>query len=523
MSAVVEENVVVENGSTVETPAAKTSDEVMGDDAESARKARARRQVEFYFADSNLPYDKFMWQLHTKTLEHWVPISAVASFKRMRQYSSGENGVQWVADVLKSSEYLEVDESGENVRRRTEVQEPKGQFERSVYAKGFGTDESKDLQLRLEELFQGYGSTNEVRMRRSEDKSFKGSVFVEFTEPAGAEALLKAEPKPKWDGEDLLIMSKEAYCEMKIKEKGLTGRNAERKRDTMNKRNFNAFTIPISQGGLMKYKAVEDGKPKREVWLEFMGKKLLIERDEDGNGRVKEEEVPFLKGSTLKFEGVGENFSWNDIKLPLKDIFEGRTPFIDYTRGKNDGFVGFHKELSDEDILNVKKTIRTINGNEITWSQIDEEEEKSFQIRRAQSSARAALRNDDEISSTSRPQRGGRGGSRGGASRGRGGRDGGRESRGGRGGRGSRGGRGGRGGRGKHDRENGKANGDVTPATSGDSKLDADNAAGEKRKRAVEPDGGPDVGIRGVAGPPVLQTAKKVRTETGEAATAAAS
>ncbi|KAJ3864375.1 hypothetical protein EV359DRAFT_41175 [Lentinula novae-zelandiae] len=505
MSAVVEENVVVENGSTVETPAAKISDVVMGDDAESARKARARRQVEFYFADSNLPYDKFMWQLHTKTPEHWVPISAVASFKRMRQYSSGENGVQWVADVLKSSEYLEVDEGGENVRRRTEVQEPKGQFERSVYAKGFGTDESKDLQLRLEELFQGYGSTNEVRMRRSEDKSFKGSVFVEFTEPAGAEALLKAEPKPKWDGEDLLIMSKEAYCEMKIKEKGLTGRHAERKRDTMNKRNFNAFTIPISQGGLMKYKAVEDGKPKREIWLEFMGKKLLIERDEDGNGRVKEEEVPFLKGSTLKFEGVGENFSWNDIKLPLKDIFEGRTPFIDYTRGKNDGFVGFHKELSDEDILNVKKTIRTINGNEITWSQIDEEEEKSFQIRRAQSSARAALRNDDENSSTSRPQRGG-------------------QSRGGRGGRGSRGGRGGGrgGGGGKHERENGKTNGDATPATNGDSKSD-DNAAGEKRKRAVEPDGGPDVGIRGVAGPPVLQTAKKVRTETGEAATAAAS
>ncbi|KAJ3875537.1 hypothetical protein F5051DRAFT_59292 [Lentinula edodes] len=193
MSAVVEGNVVVENGSTVETPAAKT-DVVVGDDAESARKARARRQVEFYFADSNLPYDN------------------------------------------------------ENVRRRTEVQEPKGQFERRVYAKGFGIDESKDLQLRLEELFQGYGSTNEVRMRRSDDKSFQGSIFVEFTEPAGAEALLKAEPKPKWDRENL-IMSKEAYCEMKIKEKGLTGRHAEeRKRDTMNERNFNAFTIPVRVG-----------------------------------------------------------------------------------------------------------------------------------------------------------------------------------------------------------------------------------------------------------------------------------
>ncbi|KAJ4470960.1 hypothetical protein J3R30DRAFT_3254083, partial [Lentinula aciculospora] len=121
-----------------------------------------------------------MWQLHTKTTEHWVPIDAVASFKRMRPYSQRESGVNWVANALRSSEYLEVDESGKNVRRRTEVQEPKGQFQRSIYVKGFGTDDSKDLQLRLEEFFQGYGSTNEVRMRRDEDKSFKGSVFVEF-------------------------------------------------------------------------------------------------------------------------------------------------------------------------------------------------------------------------------------------------------------------------------------------------------------------------------------------------------
>ena len=40
--------------------------------------------------------------------------------------------------------------------------------------------------------------------------------------------------------------------------------------------------------------------------------------------------------------------------------------------------------------------------------------------------------------------------------------------------------------------------------------------AGEKRKRAVEPDGGPNVGQRG-QGVPVIQAAKKAKTE-GEAA-----
>ncbi len=64
------------------------------------------------------------------------------------------------------------------------------------------------LQSRLEDFFQFYGNTNEVRMRRDEEKKFKGSVFVEFTEMSGVEAFLNADPKPKWDGKDLVIMSK---------------------------------------------------------------------------------------------------------------------------------------------------------------------------------------------------------------------------------------------------------------------------------------------------------------------------
>lgn len=75
---------------------------------------------------------RFMWTLHTANPEHWVPVKTVASFKRMREFQA--LGDAWVADALRKSEELEVDEAGENVRRRTEVQPPKGQFERSIYA-----------------------------------------------------------------------------------------------------------------------------------------------------------------------------------------------------------------------------------------------------------------------------------------------------------------------------------------------------------------------------------------------------
>jgi len=73
-----------------------------------------------------------MWTLHTANAEHWVSLATVASFKRMRDFSSF--GLEWLATALQSSKELEVDSEGKNVRRRHEIKEPKGQFERSIYA-----------------------------------------------------------------------------------------------------------------------------------------------------------------------------------------------------------------------------------------------------------------------------------------------------------------------------------------------------------------------------------------------------
>lgn len=90
--------------------------------------------VEFYLSDSNLPYDKFMWSLHTKDPEHWILISVITGFKRMADYKRYD--AAWVADVLRSSEgLLEVDEAGLKVRRATPLLPPGvAQLENSVYA-----------------------------------------------------------------------------------------------------------------------------------------------------------------------------------------------------------------------------------------------------------------------------------------------------------------------------------------------------------------------------------------------------
>ncbi|THH06498.1 hypothetical protein EW145_g4041, partial [Phellinidium pouzarii] len=357
------------------------------DETEEEKKNRACRQIEFYFSDSNLPYDKFMWTLHTADGEHWVPIKTVSSFKRMRGFLS--LGEQWILEALKTSPELEIDESGTKVRRRTEVKEPKGQFERSIYAKGFGV-EDPSLQLKLEKFFNTYGRANAVRMRRNNDtKEFKGSVFVEFSDMSTVERFLNADPKPTWNGEELKIMSKEDYCDMKVKEKGLTGKAAafrkERESGSGLRKGFNAFR----EMGKTKTEKREKGETARpEMFLEFMGKKIKV-TDEDG-GHIDEAEIPYVKGTALKLTGLDGSLLYEEVKNPLKERFTN-APFIKYDRGADSGLVGFSKALSEEDVAFIKEKVKTLNGKEVAWEAAEESEEKAFLIERAQNAARKVI------------------------------------------------------------------------------------------------------------------------------------
>lgn len=102
---------------------------------------------------------------------------------------------------------------------------------------------------------------------------------------------------------------------MKIKEKGLTGKTAVLRKQNIagTGRGFNAFR-EMSQNGKGKEK---DGqgkdKPKAEVWLEFLGNRIRV-HDEDG-GTIKSEDVPFVKGASLKFDGVEGDVEFDQIKV----------------------------------------------------------------------------------------------------------------------------------------------------------------------------------------------------------------
>ncbi|KAK4126206.1 hypothetical protein N657DRAFT_567968 [Parathielavia appendiculata] len=181
--------------------------------------SKIRAQVEFYFGDSNLPIDKFMWEQTGGEENKPMPLKTICNFKRMRQFQP----YSAVVAALRESEFLDVlgDEGEETVKRKVGYvsvpEAQKARLERSIYAKGFG-DEEPSTQFDVEAFFSKHGHVNHVKLRRTHEELFKGSVFVEFSSVEEADAFVKLDPKPTWKGHELLIMKKKDYLEEKTRQ-----------------------------------------------------------------------------------------------------------------------------------------------------------------------------------------------------------------------------------------------------------------------------------------------------------------
>ena len=161
-------------------------------------------------------------------------------------------------------------------------------------------------------------------------------------------------------------MSKGAYVEMKIKEKGLKGKAAIVKRDHITRKGFDAFREMDRAAEGKDSKSGKKGpeKSKAEIFVEFFGTKLRV-LEADG-GSVAAEDVPRVRGSALRFVGCAGEVSFDEIKRPLKERF-ARAPFVKFTKGDDAGLVGFDKALDEDDIAFVREKIPMLNGKPITW------------------------------------------------------------------------------------------------------------------------------------------------------------
>jgi len=113
---------------------------------------------------------------------------------------------------------------------------------------------------------------------------------------------------------DLLTMSKGAYCNMKIKEKGLTVRAAKllKSGEIPGRKGFNAFKEKNKAKAKAKEKKPEP-QEQEKLFLDFLGTQLSV-FTEDG-GSVAEADVPYVRGATLKFSGCGGNVKYSEVKV----------------------------------------------------------------------------------------------------------------------------------------------------------------------------------------------------------------
>ncbi|KAI9476022.1 MAG: hypothetical protein EXX96DRAFT_506893 [Benjaminiella poitrasii] len=184
------------------------------------------KQVDFYLSDSNLPYDKFLWTLHSNSADGWIPIETIANFKRMKFITED---LDTIVKALKEneSEIYAIDEEGKNIKRKTEVVE-QNQTDRSIYVKGLPLVDvdAKDpvveifkLQDRVDELFSEKAKILSIRFKKNKVRPYKlkGSAYIEFETPEDAKKV--AELKDiEFDGQKLEIMYQPDYFKMKAEQ-----------------------------------------------------------------------------------------------------------------------------------------------------------------------------------------------------------------------------------------------------------------------------------------------------------------
>ncbi|ESW19889.1 hypothetical protein PHAVU_006G164000 [Phaseolus vulgaris] len=77
-------------------------------------KPKIIKQVEYYFSDENLPNDKYMLGFVKKNKEGFVPVSVIASFRKMKKLTRDQT---FIVAALKESSLLVVSSDGKRVKR----------------------------------------------------------------------------------------------------------------------------------------------------------------------------------------------------------------------------------------------------------------------------------------------------------------------------------------------------------------------------------------------------------------------
>ncbi|XP_012263610.2 la-related protein 7 [Athalia rosae] len=141
--------------------------------------AAIRKQMEFYFGNSNLMKDRFLGNLTKK--DPYVDLDIFLRFNKIRALTTDVNAI---VRALQKSEMLSVSEDGTKVCRVTPILPKENIDECTIYVQRLPLNADHEW---LTNVFSQYGAVAYVSIPRYQsNKRIKGFAFVEFEEPSSA-------------------------------------------------------------------------------------------------------------------------------------------------------------------------------------------------------------------------------------------------------------------------------------------------------------------------------------------------
>eukprot|EP00938_MAST-03A_sp_MAST-3A-sp1_P003030 g3030.t1 len=152
--------------------------------------AKVKERVEFFFSDSNFMRDKFLKQKARENKERYVDISILLKFNTLKALTTDE---KVVAEAVKDSEVVEVNDSGSAIRRKSaEMPDERNINKRRVFVDGLPQD-TKWTEVR--DVFQTFGKVGYVQLRRDRlTRKALGSATVDFESEDAAKKAVESPP-----------------------------------------------------------------------------------------------------------------------------------------------------------------------------------------------------------------------------------------------------------------------------------------------------------------------------------------
>lgn len=182
-------------------------------------KAKVKRQVEFYFSDSNFRKDTFLRGKAAEDPDGYVSIDVLLTFNRLKSLTTDP---EVIVSALSDSATLDVNAEKKAIRRVNPLPEEDNSDDCTIYVKApFPINTTIDG---VTEWASAAGKVVRVVLRRAKnkEKSFKGSVFIEFASTEDAKKALDAIKSGELKFEDRQVMSAEpieSYYERKREER----------------------------------------------------------------------------------------------------------------------------------------------------------------------------------------------------------------------------------------------------------------------------------------------------------------